>query len=132
VANNFAISDFIEKSISNKDIEIKSNYLVHRRYCDITQLLKLMEKLAEQPITVTFDSGGFKIELRDLAQKIITCLDSNSTVVSKKISNKMPVDNYFSVSDRYELLLKEILNEEPISIENQIKITYESLVSTIS
>jgi len=132
VANNFAISDFIEKSISNKDIEIKSNYLVHRRYCDITQLLKLMEKLAEQPITVTFDSGGFKIELRDLAQKIITCLDSKSTVVSKKISNKMPVDNYFSVSDRYELLLKEILNEEPISIENQIKITYESLVSTIS
>jgi hypothetical protein len=44
----------------------------------------------------------------------------------------MPADNYFSVSDRYELLLKEILNEEPISIENQIKITYESLMSTIS
>jgi hypothetical protein len=91
-----------------------------------------MEKLAEQPITVTFDSGGFKIELRDLAQKIITCLDSNSTVVSKKISNKMPVDNYFSVSNKYELLLKEFLNEDSVTIEKQIKITSESLTNTIS
>ena len=130
--NNFAISDFIEKSTSNKDIEIKSNYLVFRRYCDITQLLKLMGKLAEQPITITFDSGGFKIELRDLAQRIITLLDSNSKVVSKEISNKMPVDNYFSVSNKYELLLKEFLNEESVSIENQIKITNESLANTMS
>jgi len=130
--NNFAISDFIEKSISNKDIEIKSNYLVFRRYCDITQLLRLMEKLSEQPITITFDSGGFKIELRDLAQKIIMLLGSNSKVVSKEISNNMQTDNYFSASNKYELLLKKFLNEDSVTIEKQIKITSESLTNTIS
>jgi hypothetical protein len=62
----------------------------------------------------------------------LSCRDSNSKVVSKEISNNIQADNYFSVSNKYELLLKEFLNEESVSIEKQIKITSESLTNTIS
>lgn len=128
---NFAISDFIERSLLNKNIEIESDYLVFRRYCDVTQLLQLLVKLSEEKITTTFDSGGYKIEIRELAQRIITLLNSKTKVISKAISKQLPTDNYFSNSNEYELLLKKYLNEKSISIENQIKITHESLLPLI-
>ena len=128
---DFAISDFIERSLLNKNIEIESDYLVFRRYCDVTQLLQLLVKLAEEKITTIFDSGGYKIEIRELAQRIITLLNSKTKVISKEISELLPTDNYFSNSNEYELLLKKHLNKKSISIENQIKITHESLLPLI-
>ena len=113
-----------------KDFAI-SDFLVFRRYCDVTQLLQLLVKLAEEKITTIFDSGGYKIEIRELAQRIITLLNSKTKVISKEISELLPTDNYFSNSNEYELLLKKHLNKKSISIENQIKITHESLLPLI-
>ena len=89
-------------------------------------------KLAEVKITTTFYSGGYKIEIRELAQRVITLLNSKTKVISKEISGLLPTDNYFSNSNEYELLLKEYLNEKSISIDNQIKLTHESLLLLIN
>lgn len=128
--NNFALVDFIIKSIKDIDLVINSNYSVIRRYCDITQLLRLLFEMAESGQNCVFDSGGAKIELRALASEIIKVVESKSKVVASEIKSDIEHDHYFSDSNLYENLLTRILSEESITIENQILKTRHSLSGT--
>lgn len=125
---NFAISDLVTKSIRNMDLTINSNYLVTRRYSDITQLLKLLVEMADRGQNLVFDSGGFKIELRALANTIVKVVKCNSKVVAPALDPSSMQDDYFSNSYQYEKLLSEILGEDSFSIENQIENTKNSLM----
>ena len=116
------------KSLKNQNIFIKSNYLVTRRYCDISQLLKLVLCLVLDNKDLTFDTGGIKLEIRELAKITIEKLSSLSTVKSLEVSKNLPPDDYFSKSDEYEKLVKRYLKESPISIDNQIDFTKRSLL----
>lgn len=125
--NNFALVDFIIKSINDIDLVINSNYSVIRRYSDVTQLLRLLFEMAERGQNCVFDSGGAKIELRALANEIIKVVESKSKVVASEIKSDIEHDYYFSDSNSYENLLTKILDEESINIENQILKTRNSL-----
>lgn len=125
---NFAISDLVTKSIRNMDLTINSNYLVTRRYSDITQLLKLLVEMADRGQNHVFDSGGSKIEIRALANIIVEVVKCNSKVVAPAIDPSSMQDDYFSNSYQYEKLLSEILGEDSFSIENQIENTKNSLM----
>lgn len=125
---NFAISDLVTKSIRNMDLTINSNYLVTRRYSDITQLLKLLVEMADRGQNLVFDSGGSKIELRALANTIVEVVKCNSKVVAPALDPSSMQDDYFSNSYQYEKLLSEILGEDSSSIENQIENTKNSLM----
>ena len=125
--NNFALVDFMIKSIKDIDLIINSNYSVVRRYSDITQLLKLLVEMAGRGHNCIFDSGGVKIELRALADEIIKVVKSKSKVVASEINLNIEQDYYFSDSNSYENLLIKILGEESLTIENQILNTRNSL-----
>ena len=125
---NFAISNLITKGIKNMDLTINSNYLVTRRYSDITQLLKLLLEMADRGQNRVFDSGGSKIELRDLANKIVEVIKCDSKVVAPTLNPNFMKDDYFSKSYEYENLLRETLGENSISIERQIENTKNWLV----
>jgi nucleoside-diphosphate-sugar epimerase len=125
---NFAISDLVTKGIRNMDLTINSNYLVTRRFSDITQLLKLLVEMADRGQNRVFDSGGPKIELRALANIIVEVIKCDSKVVAPTLDPSCMQDDYFSNSYEYEKLLSETLGENSFSIENQIENTKNSLM----
>jgi nucleoside-diphosphate-sugar epimerase len=127
--SDFALSDLIMKGIRGIDLIINSNYLVTRRYSDITQLLKLLVKMANRGQNCVFDSGGIKIELRALAKVIIKEIKSKSKVVASEVNLDAEQDDYFSDSYLYERLLIEILGEESLTIGEQIQNTKNSLLN---
>lgn len=129
--STFAISELISRAFQNQTLQIRSNYLVYRRFCDISQLLNLLLKLHEINFTGTFDSGGIKIELRDLARTIVKQLRSNSELDFANIDKDSPPDEYFSKSNLYEELLVKCLNEKPLLISKQITNTKNSLLPFI-
>jgi nucleoside-diphosphate-sugar epimerase len=129
---NFAISDLVTKGLRNMDLTINSNYLVTRRYSDITQLLKLLVEMSDRGQNRVFDSGGTKIELRALANIIVEVIKCNSKVVAPTLDPSCMQDDYFSNSYEYEKLLSETLGENSISIENQIINTKNSLMDLSS
>jgi nucleoside-diphosphate-sugar epimerase len=129
--SNFALADLMIKSIKGMDLIISSNYLVTRRYSDITQLLKLLVKMAHIEQDYVFDSGGTKVELRFLANEIIRVTNSKSKVITSEIKSEAQQDDYFSYSNAYENLLTSVLGEEPVAIEKQIQNTKNYLVNIV-
>ena len=127
--SNFALADLMINGIRDMDLVIDSNYLVTRRYSDITQLLKLLVKMANRGQNCVFDSGGIKIELRALAKVIIKEIKSKSKVVASEVNLDVEQDDYFSDSYLYERLLIEILGEESLTIGEQIQNTKNSLLN---
>lgn len=127
--DTFALAEFVFKSLKSEDIFIQSNYSVTRRYCDISQLLKLVLCLILENRDIIFDTGGIKVEIRELARMTIEKLNSLSTVKSLEINSSVPPDNYFSESNEFEKLVKRYLKEEPASIDDQIEFTKRTLLS---
>lgn len=118
--NTFAISEMIVNAVRGRKLQINSDYLVFRRYCDISQLLRLLIAANKNNFTGVIDSGGIKIELHQLAQTIINELGSQSELVFPDIDKDAISDEYFSKSQLYEDLLLEYSNEAPFSIKEQI------------
>ena len=129
--SNFALADLMIKSIKGMDLIISSNYLVTRRYSDVTQLLKLLVQMAHSEQNYVFDSGGTKVELTFLANEIIRVTNSKSKVIASEINSEAQQDDYFSDSNAYENLLTSVLGEEPVAIEKQIQNTKNYLVNII-
>jgi len=129
--SNFALADLMIKSIKGMDLIISSNYLVTRRYSDVTQLLKLLVQMAHSEQNYVFDSGGTKVELRFLANEIIRVTNSKSKVITSEIKSEAQQDDYFSDSNAYENLLTSVLGEEPVAIEKQIQNTKNYLVNIV-
>jgi len=125
--NTFAIAEMVSRAFKNQKLQIKSKYLVHRRYCDISQFLNLLLDLSRNNFIGVIDSGGIKIELRELVQTIIEELGSSSEIDFPVIDKNSTPDEYYSKSNLFENLLLKYLNEKPLSIKEQINITKNSL-----
>ena len=129
--SSYAIADLTLKAIQNLDLTTNSARKVTRRYCDLTQLLKLLVEMANLNLNLNFDTGGVKIDLRSLAYKITEVIETKSKVCFPSQYENLEVDNYFSVSDNYEKLLVEFLGINSLSIDNQILNTRDALLSKI-
>ena len=121
--NTFAISEMIVNAVKGRTLYINSDYLVFRRYCDVSQLLRLLIAANKNNFTGVIDSGGIKIELHQLAQTLINELGSHSQLVFPDIDNNAISDEYFSKSQLYEDLILKYSNETPFSIKEQIQTT---------
>lgn len=119
----FALSEFVDYAKKNFTIQIKSKNMVTRRYCDTNQLLRLVLKLSDQNTSKVFDTGGAKIEIRDLAKKVIFLLNSNSKIICDPIDDSLTGDNYFSNSSEFEMLVMKVLEEIPLDLDKQIMLT---------
>jgi nucleoside-diphosphate-sugar epimerase len=125
--STFVLAELIYRSSRNEKITIKSNYPVFRRYCDVSEMLNLIIELSITNENYVFDSGGTKIEIRELAKRVIQILDSSSKIFSPKINSSLSPDNYFSNSNEYENLVKKHLGLKTVALENQILLTKEAL-----
>ena len=123
----YALFEFIENALSNKTIVIASDFRVYRRYCDIEQLIKLLIKLGLNKSNKIFDSGGVKIELRELAERIKLMTESKSKILSKEIDINKLDDLYFSNSTEYESLVLHNLNETPNNLGKQLSKTINEI-----
>ena len=121
--NTFAISEMIVNATKGHKLYINSNFLVFRRYCDISQLLRLLIAANNNNFIGVIDSGGIKIELHHLAQTIINEIGSKSELVFPDIGKNAISDEYFSKSQLYEDLILKYSDETPFSITEQINIT---------
>jgi|LakMenEpi03Aug12_release.lakeMendotaPanAssembly.Ray.scaffolds.fasta_scaffold315150_2 nucleoside-diphosphate-sugar epimerase len=129
--SSYAIADLTLKAMQNLDLTNNSGFKVTRRYCDLTQLLKLLVEMANLSLNLTFDTGGVKIDLKSLAYKITEVIDTKSKVCFPSQYENLEADNYFSVSDNYEKLLVEFLGIDSMSIDNQILNTRAALLSNM-
>jgi len=125
--NTFALSQIIREALNNQKIFIKSNFHVNRSYCDVTQLLKLLISASNSGYIGTLDSSGIKIEIRDLAAKVVKELRSLSKIHAPDIISGALPDNYFSESKKYDDLLKKYSGEKTLSIKEQIHKTKNGL-----
>lgn len=129
--NTFVIAEMIVNAVKNHKLYINSDFLVFRRYCDISQLLKLLIAANKNNFTGIIDSGGIKVELHGLAQTIINELGSQSELAFPNIDKNAISDEYFSNSQLYEGLILKYLDEPPFSIKEQINMTKNFLFPII-
>lgn len=120
----FALANFIHDAMTRKEITIRSKELVLRRYCDAEELIELAIALKGISGSRIFDSGGFRIELKELANLIGTVLDSRVQVYSNSGLDQPNPDVYLSESENYEELLMSSLGKAPLSLERQIQKSY--------
>jgi len=126
--DTFAIAEFVYRAIHNQDIFIKSDFPVMRRYCDINQFLSLGFYLSLNKESITFDTGGVKIEIRELAKLVIDKLNSKSKIKTIPINKNLEPDNYFSNDFNYENLLEKCLGLKPATIYDQVESTKNALL----
>lgn len=127
--NTFAIAEMISHALKNKPILIKSNFLVYRRYSDVSQLLELLLAANRSNFTGILDSGGVTTEIHELAQTIINQLNSRSRLSYPQLDKNLLSDNYYSKSNLYEELLKKFTSRKPLSLNEQIENTKNFLTS---
>ena len=128
----FALSQIISEALNNEKIFIKSNFLVNRSYCDVTQLLRMLILVSNSGYIGTLDSSGIKIEIRALAEKVVNELKSLSEIHAPDIISGALPDNYFSESKKYDDLLMEYLGEKTLSIKEQIHKTKNGFINANS
>jgi nucleoside-diphosphate-sugar epimerase len=116
----FAISDFICQAKESGIITVESKHAVYRRYCDAGQFMQLLVLLAKSGEDLVIDSGGELIEIHELGQRIANL--SNSKFISDKFEKHNFIDDYYSRSNRFELLAKQ--HQIPLlGIDQQIENT---------
>jgi nucleoside-diphosphate-sugar epimerase len=119
-SGTYILSELIEKSLQNLDISIESSFKVYRRYCDISQLIRLLITLGELQKDLILDTGGELIEIRELAKLVIECLGSSSKLRFSEVLDDKSSDFYFSESNQYEQLLKDLTKQDSLTIKEQI------------
>jgi nucleoside-diphosphate-sugar epimerase len=119
-SGTYILSELIEKSLQNLDISIESNFKVYRRFCDVSQLIRLLITLGGLQKDLILDTGGELIEIRELAKLVIECLGSSSKLSFSEVLDNKSSDFYFSESNQYEQLLRDLIKEEPLAIKQQI------------
>jgi len=82
-----------------------------RVYC---QQLQTLQK------DLILDTGGELIEIRELAKLVIECLGSSSKLNFSEVLDDKSSDFYFSESNQYEQLLKDLTKQDSLTIKEQI------------
>ncbi len=127
-SSTFALANFFSSAKQNLRIEINSCFPVFRRYCLDEEIVELALNLMSQGESHAFDSGGYKVELRDLAILVAELVGKEIQLEFPEIDHSIPASNYFSTSNKYEELLEKNLGRKPASIAIQLKETYEGML----
>jgi len=107
INRNYAISDFICQALETGTIKVNSSFEVWRRYVDADQFMHLLYTSTLDGVSVVINSGGPKIEIGELANRIAFHLGIKERVVRTIESNSQLTDNYFFSSNEYELALNK-------------------------
>lgn len=113
----FAFSDFCFQAVTSKQISLKSEVPVFRRYVAVEDLIALGLVSAHSGASEIIDSGGDLIELADLADRIATEIPGAS-VIHKVDYSKEP-QRYHSDNSSW-LALTQKWKYQDASLDSQI------------
>jgi len=122
----YAIGDLIHQDMSSQSLKINSAHLVYRRYADASQQMLICMRAANSGINETLESGGFIVEISELAQRIIELSGSRKQIIRPEIDASMKADEYFSTSRRMEELAESFgvqlkgLDDQILSTKNAV------------
>lgn len=92
----YALSSFIQQGLGTGTTTVEADHLVHRRYCAVEELLAVgLHNVLDERYTL-IDSGGEKIEILDLAQKVAEQIPNTVVEVAHANRNSRPSDDYSS------------------------------------
>lgn len=115
----YAFSSIVMKALNNEQIHINSYKKVLRKYVDLRQLFEVMIRSIASGNQFTISSGGELIEIQDLANLIVSELDSES-IISRSEIDIGHDDDYFSKDNSMESLFSEN-KMNVIGIRDQIR-----------
>ena len=119
------IQSIISAALANKDFEISSKSLTYRTYIHTYEMFGLALVGLLNGKTGIINSGGIKVEIADLAQRIFTLLNAKARVI-QVLERKESTEQYVSTSPE----LNEVAVKFSISImdlDSQILNTAESI-----
>ena len=123
----FALADFLTSAQKLRKIVVNAQNEVLRRYCHDEELVALFLAMKEANFVADFDSGGYLVEIRELAQMVKYCVGQDVVINQIPINSKINSSNYFSKSRKYEELVKKYLGKDPKKLKEQIEETYEGI-----
>jgi hypothetical protein len=121
----YGIGNLLIQSKTSSSIFIESQKRVFRRYADASQQLEICIRLAIQGSNETLNSGGALLEIRDLANIIISKYSPGKNLIHK-INEKLNPDDYFWPGQTFEEHAKRV-NVDLYDVEEQIELTYISV-----
>lgn len=116
----YALSGMILDGLESGSISVSADYLVYRRYSAVEELLALALASSETPGFTEIDSGGFLVEIEELAYLISALLPGSKVVGGRRDQRLDVVDSYFSDANAWAVEI-ERTGLEPLSLENQVE-----------
>lgn len=122
INRNYAISDFICQALISKKIDVSAKKLVTRRYVSDMEFIETCINSAENGVNRTFDSGGDKIEVRDLARLVASHFREIEVHFEPAVERP---DNYFPNNEEYLNLRAELKLSSPETLKTLVLNTIE-------
>ena len=128
--SSYAMASFIADVLRGQPIVVKATRPVYRSYTSAEQLLSLAlaAMLSAEQQNLSFDTGGKKLEMRELAAEVATAL--NGMVAEVPVITNHAVDDYTGDAERYDRLLAEH-NINSVQLHEQISETASYLENVI-
>jgi nucleoside-diphosphate-sugar epimerase len=121
----YGIGNLLIQSQLENSILIESSRKVFRRYADASQQLEMCLRAALDGNSMTINSGGVLIEIRDLAERIRIKYSPN-LIVKQDWKQDEVADDYFWSGDEFESLARRF-QVELYGIDEQIELTFKSV-----
>lgn len=116
---HYAISNLILQALKYGKITLDSKAPVWRRYVDLGQVIELCIMVSNKKEMYVFETGGVRIELRDLAKTVALHLDAT---FNDKYEIERGEDSYHSQSHEFEEMAFR-LGVKLLNIQEQISET---------
>jgi len=121
----YGIGNLLIQSQLKSSILIESSRKVYRRYADASQQLEICLRAALGGKSMTINSGGVLIEIRELAERIRIKYAPELIVKQDWNQDEIP-DKYFWSGDEFEAAARKF-QVELYGIDDQIELTLKSV-----
>lgn len=117
--DQYALSSFARQGIKSKIIRVSADRMVFRRYCAVEELLAVGMHLAHRHSHSLLDSGGEKLEMFEIAQKVAEQIPGANVILEHPARDSQEPDDYSSDNESWVRGLREA-HLNPMSLEEQI------------
>jgi len=117
--DQYALSSFVRQGLDSKSIRVRASRMVFRRYCAVEELLAVGLHLAHRNSHSLLDSGGEKLEMFEIAQKVAEQIPGAEVILEHPARDSQDPDDYSSDNESWVKGLREA-HLNPLSLEEQI------------
>jgi len=117
--NQYALSSFVKQGLDSGTIQVSADRMVYRRYCAVEELLAVGLHLAHRHSHTLLESGGEKLEMFEVAQKVAEQIQGAKVVLEHPNRDSRDSDDYSSDNESWIAGIREA-QLIPMTIEQQI------------